>query len=173
MKKLSIRGVKRSYKERHISLALRTHVRDQANLAVIVVQSTLDREGEDLAIIVIWRDRLTIPFWELLSDPLMRSGSIEVVYISIEYPLELLLMQDEQVIETLASHTPQKAFTDSIRLWGMIRCVEDLDATRLRNPSEVHPKLAIIITDEVLRSLSIGGGFPNRYVRSKRRWDIV
>jgi hypothetical protein len=88
-----------------------------------VVQSTLDREGEDLAIIVIWRDRLTIPFWELLSDPLMRSGSIEVVYISIEYPLELLLMQDEQVIETLASHTPQKAFTDSIRLWGMIRGV--------------------------------------------------
>jgi hypothetical protein len=124
------------------------------------VQSTLDREGEDLAIIVIWRDRLTIPFWELLSDPLMRSGSIEVVYISIEYPLELLLMQDEQVIETLASHTPQKAFTDSIRLWGMIRYVEDLDATRLRNPLEVHPKLAIIITDEVLRSLSIGGGFP-------------
>ena len=125
-----------------------------------MVQSTLDREGEDLAIIVIWRDRLTIPFWELLSDPLMRSGSIEVVYISIEYPLELLLMQDEQVIETLASHTPQKAFTDSIRLWGVIRYVEDLDATRLRNPREAQPKLAIIITDEVLRSLSIGGGFP-------------
>ena len=29
---------------------LRTHVRDQANSAVIVVQSTQDREGEDLAI---------------------------------------------------------------------------------------------------------------------------
>ena len=32
--------------------------------------------------------------------------------------------------------------------------------TRLRNTREAHPKLAIIITDEVLRPLSIGGGFP-------------
>jgi hypothetical protein len=82
-------------------------------------------------------------------------------------------MQDEQVIETLASHTPKKAFTDSIRLRSVIRYFENLDSTRLRNPCEVHPKLAIVITDEMLRPLSIGGGFPNRYVRSNCRWDIV
>jgi hypothetical protein len=103
----------------------------------------------------------------------MRPGSVEVAYISAQYPLELLLMHDEQVIETLASHTPQKAFTDGIRLRGVIRYCENLDPTRLRNPCEVHPKLAIVITNEILRSLSIGGGFPKRYVRSKRRWDIV
>ena len=62
--------------------------------------------------------------------------------------LVLLLMQDEQVIETLASHTAQKAFTDGIRLRGVIRYCENLNATRLRNPCEVHPKLAIIITKE-------------------------
>ncbi len=103
----------------------------------------------------------------------MLPGSVEVMHICVEYPLELLLMQDEQVIETLASHTPQKAFTDGIRLRDVIRCFENLDSTRMRNPCEVHPKLAIMITDEILRSLSIGGGFPNRYVRSRRRWDIV
>ncbi|MGZ6365828.1 MAG: hypothetical protein ACXWPS_07650 [Ktedonobacteraceae bacterium] len=47
--------------------------------AVIVVQSIQDREGEDLATLVIWRDRLTIPFWNLLLDALMRPGLIEVL----------------------------------------------------------------------------------------------
>jgi hypothetical protein len=82
-------------------------------------------------------------------------------------------MQDKQVIETLASHTPQKAFTDGIRLRSVIRYFENLDSTRLRNPCEVYPKLANVITNEILRSLSIGGSFPKRYVRSKRQWDIV
>jgi hypothetical protein len=54
---------------------------------------------------VIQRNRLTIPFWNLLPDALMRPGSVEVVYIGSQDPLELLLMQDEQVIETLTTHT--------------------------------------------------------------------
>ncbi len=99
----------------------------------------------------------------------MGSGSIEVVYIGVEYPVELLLIQDEQMIETLASHTSQKAFTDGIRSRGFIRCFENLDVTRLHNPREAQPKLAIIIPDEVLRLLAIGGGLPKRYARSKRR----
>jgi hypothetical protein len=45
--------------------------------------------------------------------------------------------------------------------------------TRLRYPSEAHPKLVVMITDEVLRLHTIGSGFPKRYVRSRRRWDIV
>jgi hypothetical protein len=49
-----------------------------------VVQSTQDREGEDLATTVIRRDRLTIPFWNLLSDALMRPGSIEVLNIGVK-----------------------------------------------------------------------------------------
>ena len=73
--------------------------------AVIVVQSTQNWQGEDLASLVIQRNRLTIPFWNLLPDALMRPGSVEVVYIGSQDPLELLLMQDEQVIETLTTHT--------------------------------------------------------------------
>jgi hypothetical protein len=70
-----------------------------------VVQSTQDREGEDLATIVIWRDRLTIPFWNLLCGALMRSGSIEVLDIGMKDTIQLLLLKDEQVIETLSSYT--------------------------------------------------------------------
>jgi hypothetical protein len=69
-------------------------------------------------------------------------------------------MQDEQVIETLPPHTAQKAFTHGIRAGSEIRSFENLNATRLRHPSEAHSKLAIMIPDEVLRPHAIGGGFP-------------
>jgi len=49
---------------------VRTLLSDQANLAVIVMQSTQDWQGEDLAISSIGRARLTISFWDLLSDAL-------------------------------------------------------------------------------------------------------
>jgi hypothetical protein len=72
-------------------------------------------------------------------------------------------MQDEQVIKTLSTHTSEKAFTDGIRSRGVIRSFEHRDSTRIGNPREAHPKLAIVITDEVLRPLAIGGGFPKRF----------
>jgi len=103
----------------------------------------------------------------------MWPDSIEVLNVGGKYAVELLLMQDEQVVETLSSHTSKKPFTDGIRSRGVKRSFKNLNVTRLRNSREAHPKLAIMITDQILRSLSIGGGFPNRYVRSKRRWDIV
>src|SRR5260370_26662446 len=77
-------------------------------------------------------------------------------------------MQDEQVIETLESHTTEKPFTDGIRSRGVIRGFENLNITRLRNSREAHPKLAIIITDEVLRPLAIGGGLPKLLCRPSR-----
>ena len=70
-------------------------------------------------------------------------------------------MQNEQVIQTLASHTQEKAFTDGLRLRGVIRSCENLNGTRLRNPCEGHPELALSITDEILRSLTRGGGDPS------------
>ena len=44
-------------------------------------------------------------FGNLLFDPLMWSGSITVLDIGVEYTVELLLMQDEQMIEAFASYT--------------------------------------------------------------------
>ena len=85
----------------------------------------------------------------------------------------LLLMQDEQVIEALTSHTAQEALADGIGAWSVIRGFENLDVTRLGNPSEAHTKFAIIIPDEVFRTSTKGSGFPKRYVPSKRRWESV
>ena len=103
----------------------------------------------------------------------MRPGSVEGVHICVEHTVELLLMQDQEMIEALTPYTAEESLTDGIRARGVIRSFENLDVTRLRNPSEAHPKLAVVITDEVLRSYTKGGGFPNRYVRSRRRWEIV
>jgi hypothetical protein len=103
----------------------------------------------------------------------MRPNPIEVVYICVEYALELLLMQDEQMIEALAPHAPEKPLTDGIRSRGLIRCFEDLNATRLCNTGEVPPELAIVIPNEILRSLSKGCGFSQRYALPMRRWEIV
>jgi hypothetical protein len=95
----------------------------------------------------------------LLLNPLMRPGSVEVVLIHIEHPVELLLMEDEQMIEALTSYTSQVPLTDGIRSRGVRRSFENLDVTRMSKPREASPKLAIVITDEVFRSHAIGGGF--------------
>jgi hypothetical protein len=93
-----------------------------------MVQSTQDWEGEDLATIVIWRDGLTMPFWNLLFDALMRSGSIEVLDIGMQDTMQLLLLEDEKVIETLSTHATKKPFADRIGLWCVVRRGEHLDA---------------------------------------------
>ena len=112
-------------------------------------------------------------FWDVLCDALMRSDLIEVLDIGTKNTMQLLLLQDEQVIETLPSHTSQKAFTDRIGPWWLIRRGEHLEAARVCDSSETGSKLVVMITDEILRTLTIGSGFPNRYVLSKRRWEIV
>jgi hypothetical protein len=105
-------------------------------------------------------------------DPLMRPSLVEILDIGVEHALELLLLQNKQMVEAFTPHTPEKALADGIRSRSAIRCCENLDATRVRNPREARPKLAIILSKKVFRPLSIGGGFPQRYVRSRRRWDI-
>jgi hypothetical protein len=110
---------------------------------------------------------------KLLLDALMWSCLVEVRHIGIEDAVELLLMEDEQMIEALTPHTTQEPLTDGIGAWGVIGGFENLDATRLGNPREGHPKLAFIIKDEVLRSDTKSGCFPNRYVPSTHRWEIA
>jgi hypothetical protein len=42
---------------------------------------------------VIWLNWLTILFWDLLFDALMRPGSIEVLDIGMQYTIQLLLLR--------------------------------------------------------------------------------
>jgi hypothetical protein len=124
------------------------------------MQSTQDWQGEDLSINSMWRDRPTIPLWNLLPDALMRSCLVEVRHIGIEDTLELLLLQDEQVIQTLSPHTAQKALTDGIGAFRVIRCFQYLDAAGCCHARETRSKLTVTITNEILRPLSIGSRFP-------------
>ena len=77
------------------------------------------------------------------------------------HAVELLLMQDEQMIEAFTPYTAKESLTDGIRAWGVRRSFKNLNGTRLRNTSEAHPKLAVVITDKVLRPHTKGGGEPS------------
>ena len=93
--------------------------------------------------------------------------SVEVVYIRAQHPLELPLMQDEHVIEAFTPHTAQEALTDGIGTRSLIRRLEHLDATGLGNPIEDHPKLAIMIPDEIFRTYPKCGGDPSLLCRPR------
>ena len=72
----------------------------------------------------------------------------------------MLLAEDQQVIQALSSNTSQETFTDRIGSWRMNGRCEDLDAARCCHSSETGPKLAIVITNEVFRRVSIGSRLP-------------
>jgi hypothetical protein len=57
----------------------------------------------------------------------MGTRLIEVGDIGLEDPRELLLVQDEQVIETLPAYASQKTLAASISLRGMIGRLQHLD----------------------------------------------
>ena len=81
------------------------------------MQATQDWQGEDLASLVIQRNELPISFWDLLPDALMRSDLIEVLGIGMQDTIQLLLLEDEKVIQTLSTHAAQKPFTHRIGSW--------------------------------------------------------
>src|SRR6266705_1049243 len=69
-------------------------------------------------------------------------------------------MKDQYVVQTLSPNTSQKAFTDRIGSWRMIRCFQYLDATCDCYSSEIGSEFTIIIANEIFRRLSIGSGLP-------------
>jgi hypothetical protein len=66
----------------------------------------------------------------------MQPSLVEIGHIGIEHPLELPLMQDQQVVLAFLSDAPQIAFADGIGSWGMNRRFEQLDATGRRYSAE-------------------------------------
>jgi len=83
--------------------------------------------------------------------------------------MQLLLMEDQHVVQALSSHTAQKAFTDRISSWRMIGRFKYLDTARCCHMSETRPKLALVITDEILRRLSIQSRLPQLLLRPAER----
>jgi len=92
------------------------------------MQATQDWQGEDLASLVIQRNRLPGAVWDLLPDALMRPGLVEVLDIGTQDTMQLLLLQDEQVIEALVPHAAHKPFTNGIGSRRQVGRFQDLDA---------------------------------------------
>jgi hypothetical protein len=88
----------------------------------------------------------------------MRPCPIEIGDLPIEYALELLPMEDQQVVEAFLSYTPQEALADRIGSGSVRGCVENLNSTCCRHTSEAGPKFVVIITNQIFRSLPIRGG---------------
>jgi hypothetical protein len=99
----------------------------------------------------------------------MRPGLIEVLHIGMKDTIQLLLLQDEKMIETLSPHTQEKPFTDRIGARCMVRRGEHLDAAGCCHAREMGSKLVITITNEIVRRLPIRSRLPQRYGRSRRR----
>jgi hypothetical protein len=102
----------------------------------------------------------------------MRSCLVEVRYIRIEDALELPLMQDQQVVEAFLPHTPGEALTERIGSGSVIWSLEHFNATGRRHPHKKGSKLAIVITEQILRCVPVGGGFPERYAPPRHQSGI-
>ena len=63
------------------------------------------------------------------------------------------------MVEALLSYTPHEAFADRIGSGSVIWGLEQLDATGRRHSQETGSKFAVVITDQIVGSLSIWGGF--------------
>jgi hypothetical protein len=126
---------------------------------ILMVQPTHDRTSNHLVPCILRGRNRSAPSRNLLRNPLMWSCLIEVDHIGIEHALELLLLKDQQVIETFLPYAPQEAFADGISAWRMNRRSEDPYRARFRHTSKARPKFAIVIPNQILGSLSIGGGF--------------
>src|SRR5258706_11751843 len=100
-------------------------------------------------------ERRSLRFRKLLLDALMRSCVVEVRSIPIEYALELLLAEDQQMVEAFLSHTPHEAFADGIGTRCMIGGFQNLNRTRCRHSSKAGPKFAIVITKQIRWRLPI------------------
>jgi hypothetical protein len=96
----------------------------------------------------------------LLVDPLMWSRPVEILDVETQDTMELLLTEDQYVIQALSPHTQEKAFTNRIGSWRVIRRFQYLNTARCCHASETGSKLAIMIADELLRRMSIRSGLP-------------
>ena len=93
-------------------------------------------------------------------NTLMWSCPIEILDEGAQHTMQLFLTEDQYVVKALSPHTSQKTFTDRIGSWCVIWRFEYLDAARCCHSSETGSKLAIVIANEILRSLAIRSRLP-------------
>jgi len=82
-------------------------------------------------------------YWKAMPNALVRSGSVEILHVLLNHAVQLAFIDNQQVIETLAADTSQKAFTNRVCLGGTNRRSENLDAAG--SPGERSTVLAVVV----------------------------
>jgi hypothetical protein len=73
--------------------------------SIVMVEPSQDGEGEDLATCMLYWHGSSFLLRKLLLDALVWSCLVEGVYRGTQNPLELPLMEDEQMVEALTPDT--------------------------------------------------------------------
>jgi hypothetical protein len=125
-----------------------------------MVESTQDRMPDDVS--TDRRDRPTR--WEggyPLKQPLMWTGTIEVgLNILPQYTMQLPLAEYYHVVQALPTHRAEEALADWVQIGRTRRDGHDFDARPLGHGGKALPELVIVVSDEVLRSVTVRRGFP-------------
>ena len=95
----------------------------------VIVSSTSHRNRKHLARLAWRRCRKFWWVWKPLPKPLVRSGLMEGPNRGIEETRAWFFLENEEGIEAFAPHTPEKAFTDRIRLGSSRRSAKHVDAS--------------------------------------------
>ncbi len=100
--------------------------------------------------------RRFLPARNPLSDPLVRSPSVEVLHPFSEHPAKVLLAEDQDVIETLPAETAEKPLTDGVQVGRLRWDGEDIDARGGRGCREIASELVVVVPDQEARGVPIG-----------------
>jgi hypothetical protein len=95
-----------------------------------------------------------------LPDPLMWPRLIVVHDRGFEETVELFLMQDQEMIKAFSPDTSQKAFTDCVGSWRLVRRSKHFDTTCFCHSCKMLPECAITITDQIFWGLPIRRSLP-------------
>ena len=66
----------------------------------------------------------------------------------------------DHVVEALPAHRTKKAFAGGVQIEGARRDLHNLDLSALGHGGEPFPELVIVVSDEVLRSVTVRRGLP-------------
>ena len=87
---------------------------------VVMMKTTEDGVGDDLS--GSMRLIRSLRAGDVLLDALVRPGVIEVGLVLLDCPIQMALVEDEEIVEALSPYTPQKSFADSVGFGRLIGC---------------------------------------------------
>jgi hypothetical protein len=84
----------------------------------------------------------------LLLKTLMGSRAIVIGHVLHQHPLEMLLVHDEEVVETFLAHRPDPPLRKGVGLWCVIGRLDERHALRGEDSIEGRGKFDVPIVDQ-------------------------